>query len=137
MTHQTPSRGSEPMDWERPSERFLAYLERLSEACVARDREQVDKLMRMRLSSHLPRAILDELEYFRRASERSLRAPLKLMRYVHKMKQLATAPDDESQLPLQLRERDLTAPVGPPRRRAGKPAEGMAEGMEKGEVGKG
>ena len=105
---------SEPMDWERPSDRFLAYLERLSEACVARDREAIDKLMRMRLSSHVPRAVLDELEFFRRAGSSNLRAPMRLMRYVHKLRQLASAAPDETQLPLELRERDVTAPVSPP-----------------------
>jgi len=108
------------MDWERPSDRFLAYLERLSEACIARDRDVLDKLMRMRLSSHVPRAVLDELEFFRRGGTRTpnLRAPMKLMRYVHKMKQLAAAPAEKTQLPLELREREVAAPVSPTQRRA-------------------
>ncbi|HYC49600.1 MAG TPA: hypothetical protein VEB19_00700 [Gemmatimonadaceae bacterium] len=115
MRRTTPT---EPMDWERPSERFLAYLERLSEACLARDRDQLEKLLRMRLSSHLPRTVLDELEFFRRSKQENLRAPLKTMRYVHQMQQLATAPPDESQLPLELRERELPAPLSTTRRRA-------------------
>jgi hypothetical protein len=115
MTRKTPT---EPMDWERPSERFLAYLDRLSQACVARDREEMDKLMRMRLSSHLPRTVLDEMEFFRRARPTSLRAPLKLMRYFHQMRQLATAPPDETQLGLELRERDVADPVAATRRRS-------------------
>ena len=106
---------TEPMDWERPSDRFLAYLDRLAAACVARDREELDKLMRMRLSSHVPRAVMDELEYFRRAKSENLRAPLKIMRYVHKMRQLATADPDESQLPLGLREREQSAPFDAPK----------------------
>jgi hypothetical protein len=106
------------MDWERPSERFLAYLERLSTACIDRDTEQLDKLLRMRLSSHLPRAILDEMEFFRRAKESNMRAPLKLMRYVHKMHQLASAPTETMQLPLELREREVVAPVSEMRRRS-------------------
>lgn len=116
MRVQTPS---EPMDWERPSDRFLAYLERLSEACIARDRNVIDKLMRMRLSSHVPRAVLDELEFFRRGGTRTpnLRAPMKLMRYVHKMKQLAAAPAEKTQLPLELREREVAAPVTSTQRR--------------------
>ena len=118
MRAQTPS---EPMDWERPSDRFLAYLERLSEACIARDRDVIDKLMRMRLSSHVPRAVLDELEFFRRGGggtrTPNLRAPMKLMRYVHKMKQLAAAPAEKTQLPLELREREVAAPVSPTQRR--------------------
>ena len=101
---------SEPMDWERPSDRFLAYLERLATACVSRDREELDKLMRMRLASHLPRAVLDELEFFRRARQGNLRAPLKMMRYVHQMRQLASAEPERTQLPLELRERELSAP---------------------------
>ena len=100
------------MDWERPSERFMAYLERLSTACIGRDRETLEKLLRMRLASHLPRTILDEMEFFRRAKPTNMRAPLKLMRYVHQMKQLATAPppQDTTQLPLELREREHAAP---------------------------
>ena len=114
---------SEPMDWERPSDRYLAYLQRLSDACVARDREALDKLMRMRLSSHVPRAVLDELEFFRRTTASNLRAPMKLMRYVHKMQQLATAAPEENQLPLELREREVAAPVSPTQRRAGRRAD--------------
>ena len=116
MTARRPA--TDPMTWERPSERFLAYLERLAEACVSRDKEQMDKLLRMRLSSHLPRGVLDELEYFRRASSGNLRAPLKLMRHVHLMKQLASAPVVEKpQLTFELREREMTAPEAPTRRR--------------------
>ena len=115
MTRRPPT---EAMNWERPSDRFLAYLERLSGACVARDKGELDKLMRMRLSSHLPRAVLDELEFFRRARAENMRAPLKLMRYVHQMRQLATAPSDRTQLGLDLRERDVPDPVaGAARRR--------------------
>lgn len=122
------TRPSEAMDWERPSERFLAYLDRLAAACVARDRDEVDKLMRMRLSSHVPRAVLDELEFFRRAREANLRAPMKLMRYVHKMKQLATAQSEKDQLPLELRERDVTTPLPPARRvKTGKREEGQGK----------
>jgi hypothetical protein len=109
----TRSISTEPMEWERPSERFLAYLDRLAAACIARDRAELEKLMRMRMSSHVPRAVVDELEYFRRAASTNLRAPLKLMRYVHKMRQLASAAPDAAQLPLQLRERDVAAPPAP------------------------
>jgi hypothetical protein len=105
---------TEAMDWERPSDRFIAYLDRLAQSCVERDREQLEKLLRMRLSSHLPRAVLDELEFFRRSKQANLRAPLKLMRYHHQMRQLVTAPRDESQLGLELRERELSAPPPPP-----------------------
>lgn len=123
MTRQPPT---EPMDWERPSERYLAYLERLSQACVSRERDQLEKLLRMRLSSHLPRNVRDELEFFRRASPDNLRAPLKLMRYVHLMRQLASAPAEQRpQLSLSLRERDVAPPTSTPltRRRAARRTE--------------
>lgn len=107
MKRSTPS---EAMDWERPSDRFLAYLERLAAACVSRDHDEMDKLMRMRLSSHLPRAVLDELEFFRRAKAGNLRAPLKTMRFVHQMRQLASAETERTQLQLELREREMSAP---------------------------
>lgn len=107
MKRPTPA---DAMDWERPSERFLAYLERLAAACAVRDRDELDKLMRMRLSSHLPRTVLDELEYFRRAKEGNMRAALKTMRYVHQMRQLASAAGDHTQLQLELRERGMSAP---------------------------
>jgi hypothetical protein len=109
----TRSIATEPMDWERPSERFLAYLDRLAAACIARDRAELEKLMRMRMSSHVPRAVVDELEFFRRADSANLRAPLKLMRYLHKIKQLAAAAPDATQLPLQLREREIAPPPAP------------------------
>ena len=115
MTKRTP-----PMSWEAPSDRFLAYLDRLAEAAIARERDEMDKLMRMRMSSHLPRAVLDEIEYFRRARGESLRAPLKLMRFVHQMRQLAAMPEVERpQLGLELKEREVEAPPSPTRRRAG------------------
>lgn len=114
-----PHKPTEAMDWERPSDRYLAYLDRVAEVCIARDAEGLDKLLRMRLSSHIPRGVLDELEFFRRSKGSNMRAPLKLMRYVHQMKQLA-APRDEGekpQLPLALREREMAAPIveKPPR----------------------
>jgi hypothetical protein len=92
----------ESMDWERPSEAFLAYLERLSQACLERNRKELDQLMRLRMSSHLPRVVLDELEYFRRVRG-SLRAPLRLLRYLHQVRQLAEQPPERAQLPLDLR----------------------------------
>lgn len=107
MKRSTPA---DAMDWERPSERFLAYLERLAAACAARDRDELDKLMRMRLSSHLPRTVLDELEFFRRAKAGNMRAALKTMRFVHQMRQLASAEGERTQLQLELRERGMSAP---------------------------
>ena len=129
MKRTTPT---DAMDWERPSERFLAYLERLAAACTARDREELDKLLRMRLSSHLPRAVLDELEYHRRAREGNMRAALKTMRYVHQMRQLALVEPDRAQLQLELRERGLAAPpeAGTARRRSPRRSDAGASDRE-------
>ena len=104
-------------DWERPSEGFLAYLERLSQACLERDRKELDKLLRLRASSHLPRAVLDELEYFRRARGVSLRAPLRVLRYLHQLRQLAQRPPERAQLSLDLRKRSRPAPPSAATRR--------------------
>ena len=97
-------------EWERPSEGFLAYLERLSQACLEHDRKELDTLLRLRASSHLPRAVLDELEYFRRARGGSLRAPLRVLRYLHQLRQLAQKPPERAQLSLDLRKRNQPAP---------------------------
>ena len=119
MTKRTP-----PMTWEAPSDRFLAYLDRLAAAALARDKGELDKLMRMRMSSHLSPAVLDEMEYFRRSKDGNLRAPLKLMRFVHQMRQLAERPDMEKpQLGLELRERSVAAPDTPTRRRTARRSE--------------
>lgn len=126
---------TEAMDWERPSDRYLAYLDRVAEACITRDAEALDKLLRMRMSSHVPRGVLDELEFFRRSRGSSMRAPLKLMRYVHQMKQLATTREEgeKPQLPLELREREVAAPI----ERAGKREQGMGKGATTGGMEKG
>jgi hypothetical protein len=105
------------MDWERPSEGFLAYLERLSQACLEHDRKELDKLLRLRVSSHLPRAVLDELEYFRRARAGTMRAPLRVLRYLHQLRQLAQQPPERVQLSLDLRKRSRPAPPSAATRR--------------------
>ncbi len=121
MTKRTP-----PMSWEAPSDRFLAYLDRLSAAALARDKGELDKLMRMRMSSHLPPGVLDEMEYFRRSREENLRAPLKLMRFVHQMQQLSSRPEMERpQLGLGLRERAVTLPDSGTRRRTPRVSEAL------------
>lgn len=98
------------MDWDRPSEGFLAYLERLSQACLEHDRKELDKLLRLRASSHLPRVVLDELEYFRRARAGSLRAPLRVLRYLHQLRQLAENPPQRSQLSFDLKQQSRPVP---------------------------
>ena len=100
----------ESLEWERPSEGFLAYLERLSQACLEHDRKELDKLLRLRVSSHLPRVVLDELEYFRRVRAGSLRAPLRVLRYLHQLRQLAQQQPEPAQLALDLKRRSRSVP---------------------------
>ena len=91
------------MNWDRPSERILSYIERLSEACLARDHAAIDTLLRLKVASHLPRKVLDEAEYFRRARTGTMRAPLHLLRFAHAMRQLAAGQPDQDQLTLPMR----------------------------------
>ena len=107
----------DPMDWEHPSEAFLAYLERVSQACLEHDRKELDKLLRLRASSHLPRAVLDELEYFRRARAGSLRAPLRVLRYLHQLRQLAQLPAEKTQWSLDLKRQSRPLPPSAATRR--------------------
>lgn len=110
------------MSWDRPSDQFLVYLERLSQACLEHDANEIDTLLRLRLASHLPRQILDELEFFRRAKDRTHRAPLRILRHLHKMRHLAAAAPDPRQLLFPLRDatRSLPQANGASRRRAGR-----------------
>ena len=101
------------MNWDHPTERFLVYLERLSQACIAHDADEIDKLLRLQISSHLPRAVLDEVEFFRRAGSATLRAPLKLMRHLHKMRQLASSSEPPPTHQLTLAMPDATRSTRP------------------------
>jgi hypothetical protein len=127
MTKRMP-----PMSWEAPSDRFLAYLDRLAAAALSRDKGELDKLMRMRMSSHLSPAVLDEMEFFRRSKDASLRAPLKLMRFVHQMRQLASRPEVERpQLGLGLKEREVSLPDTSTRRRPPRVSEPSGPGRRR------
>jgi len=98
------------MTWDRPTDQFLVYLERLSQACLEHDVAEIDKLLRLRLASHLPRQVLDELEYFRRSRGRTHRAPLRILRHLHKMRHLAASAPDPHQLLFPLRDATRSLP---------------------------
>jgi hypothetical protein len=68
---------------------FLAYLDEIEHALLARDALRLTSLLRKRTASHLPRAVREELLMLSRAPRESYRAPVQLLRFRHRMQQLA------------------------------------------------
>ena len=97
---------------------MLAYLDSLCAALLARDAEEIRRLLRHPLARALPRAVREEALAMARAGKRSLRAPLQTLRFYHQTAHLlgvqhdpatSSAPPpredsaDESQIELPLR----------------------------------
>ena len=103
----------------RPSAmtRFLAYLEEIEHAVLAREALRITALLRKRTATHLPREVREELLLLSRAPRESLRAPVRFLRFQHRMTQVALAgerlPTAQTELPLEPR-----APAGVVRLRA-------------------
>jgi hypothetical protein len=72
-----------------PLRRFLSYLVEIEHALMRRDALGVTALLRKRTATHLPREVREELLAVSRASRDSLRAPIKFLRFQHRMTQLA------------------------------------------------
>ena len=68
---------------------FLEYLDAIEHALVTRDALRLTSLLRKRTSSHLPRDVREELLMLSRAPRDSYRAPVQLLRFRHRMQQLA------------------------------------------------
>src|SRR6185369_7607910 len=68
---------------------FLGYLEEIEEALLRRDAMRVTALMRKRTATHLPREVREELLVLSRAPRDSLRAPIRFLRFQHRMRELA------------------------------------------------
>jgi hypothetical protein len=68
---------------------FLHYLEEIEEALLRRDAMRVTALMRKRTATHLPRDVREELLLLSRAPRDSLRAPIRFLRFQHRMRELA------------------------------------------------
>jgi hypothetical protein len=83
---------------------FLAYLAEIEQAILNRNWAQLGALLRKRRSSHLPREVREELVLVSRASRDSFRAPVRFLRFQHRMMQLALAgePMPSVQIELQL-----------------------------------
>ena len=70
---------------------FLAYLAEIEQTLINRNWGQLATLLRKRRSSHLPREVREELVSLSRAPRSSFRAPVRFLRFQHRMTQLALA----------------------------------------------
>ena len=87
-----------------PSPALLRYVATLVVAVIDRDLLAIRALLGRAQSSHLPRDVRDEVTAQLRQPRSSLRAPILLLEYQHRLKQLAAAEhDSEPQLELPLR----------------------------------
>ena len=68
---------------------FLEYLEAIDRALAQQDSMAVTALLRKRISTHLPREVREELIALVHAPRASLRAPVRFMRFQHRMIELA------------------------------------------------
>jgi hypothetical protein len=71
--------------------RFLMYLGEVEDAIMHRDAMRVTALLRKRTATHMPREVREELLMLSRAPRESLRAPVRFLRFQHRMTQLAAA----------------------------------------------
>ena len=106
---------------------MLAYIDSLCAALLARDGEEIRRLLRHPLARALPRAVREEALAIARAGSRSMRAPIQTLRFYHQTAHLlgvqrdpanpATrdrSPSDDEQAQMEL---PLRAVAGSRRRR--------------------
>ncbi|HEY5060514.1 MAG TPA: hypothetical protein VII52_03210 [Gemmatimonadaceae bacterium] len=82
----TPARRRRDAD---PLTQFRLYLEKIEEAVLQRDALSITALLRKRTATHLPRGVREELLAISRMSRTALRAPMRFLRFQHRMAQLA------------------------------------------------
>lgn len=82
----TPARRRRDAD---PLTQFRRYLEEIEEAVLQRDALSITALLRKRTATHLPRSVREELLAISRMSRATLRAPVRFLRFQHRMAQLA------------------------------------------------
>ena len=68
---------------------FRRYLAEIEQAVLQRDAMRITALLRKRTATHLPREVREELLLVSRAPRDSLRAPVRFLRFQHRMAQLA------------------------------------------------
>ena len=87
-------------------DQLLQHVEALFRAMERRDAMRVTWLLGDPMAVHLPREVIEEVMALSRSPRDSLRAPMHLLRYYHRTKQLLDRPavrlPDESQLALPL-----------------------------------
>ena len=90
---------------EVPHPALLRYLASLSDAVLARDQVAVHALLGRAIASHLPRAVREEAVAHSRLARSDLRAPIRLLRFQHRMTELIrlSPPIQGAQLELALR----------------------------------
>jgi len=115
-----------------PLATFLAYLDEIEHAVLAREALRITSLLRKRTATHLPREVREELLLLSRAPKESLRAPVRFLQFQHRMTQLALAGE---RLPTAQRELQLEppAPAGVIRRRLEERRPAAAELVEDGD----
>jgi hypothetical protein len=89
----------------RPSRGLHAYLDCLHDAVIGRDTDGVRRLLELPLSARLPRQVIEESLSMLREPAGSFRAPIELLRFYHRTRQLsddAATDDDDLQLTLGL-----------------------------------
>lgn len=112
----------EPIARRRPAVRradaltnFLRYLDGVAHAVMSRDAMAITSLLRKRTATHMPREVREELLMLSRAPRDNLRAPVRFLRFQHRMTQLAIGgerlPTAQTELHL-----DPPAPAGVIRR---------------------
>jgi len=99
-----------------PLANLRRYLDELEDAVVARDAMRITSLLRKRTATHLPREVREELLAISRMSRDSLRAPIRFLRFQHRMTQLAAGGEKllTAQTEMAL---DAPSPSGAARRR--------------------
>lgn len=90
---------------EAPHPALLRYLASLCDAVLARDQVAVHALLERAVASHLPRAVREEAVAHSRLERTDLRAPIRLLRFQHRMTELVRhrPPVPGAQLELALR----------------------------------
>ena len=88
---------------------MLAFLDRLSAALLARESEEIRRLLRHPLAHALPRRVRSEAIAIARAGSNGFRAPIQALRLYHQTAHLLGAISD----PAARARDDAPAPTGP------------------------
>lgn len=82
---------------------MLAYLDSLCTALLARDAEEIRRLLRHPLARALPRAVREEALAVARSESRGMRAPIQALRFYHQTAHLLGVQHDPAHQPVPVR----------------------------------